>query len=119
MIKLAKHFYGVRFRPSLYRSFKQLAKTDGYTVTGAFERFMACCLDTKMIVFPDTQILNFKAETHVLLDWLEKGEYHYRTDNGEEHNIRGRLFWLLPRVADAALEGLIEEALKKSVPPKD
>ena len=50
-----------------------------------------------------------------MVDWLGKGKQFYRAEGGEEVNIKGQLLWLLPRVQDAALKGMIEEALKKSV----
>ena len=48
--------------------------------------------------------------------WLVgEGQRFYRSEGGVEVNIQGRLLWLLPKVQDAALKGMMEEALKKSV----
>jgi hypothetical protein len=44
-----------------------------------------------------------------------KGKQFYRAEGGEEVNIEGQLLRLLPRVQDAALKGMIEEELNKSV----
>jgi hypothetical protein len=44
---MAKKYVGFRFEPSLYGDFKKVAKTGGLTATGAFERFMTCCVDSQ------------------------------------------------------------------------
>jgi len=59
--------------------------------------------------------LDFEVEARVFVDWLEKGKHFFRTEDGEEVNVQGRLLWLLPRVQDAALKKHIEDALKNSV----
>ncbi|MCL4430634.1 MAG: hypothetical protein M1167_07765, partial [Chloroflexi bacterium] len=79
------------------------------------EKFMSLCVEINGIVFPDRKILDFEAEACVLTDWLAKGKHFYRTDTGEEVNVQGRLFWLLPKVHDNALRNDIEDVLKKSV----
>ena len=48
---MAKVYYGVRFEPSLYSSFKVVAGASGCTVTGAFERFMRSCVEAGSLVF--------------------------------------------------------------------
>jgi hypothetical protein len=112
---LAKHLYSIRFKPDLYGAFKKVAKTNGYTVTGAFEHFMNACVEANTLVFPDNRILDYEAEARILADWLNKGKTFYRTEDSTEVNILGRLIWLLPRVQDKALRDLIEKSLKKSV----
>lgn len=112
---MAKVYYGFRFDPSLYGSFKAVAGTGGCTVTGAFERFMRSCVEAKSLVFVEREVLDFEVEAHVLVDWLSKGKYLFRDQNGEEVNVQGRLLWLLPRVHDVILKREIEGALKRSV----
>ena len=112
---VSKVFKGFRFEPLLYASFKKIAGAGGCTVTGAFERFMSGCVDAGVLVFPDKGIGDFEVEARVFVDWLGKGKRFFRAEGGEEVNIQGRLLWLLPKVQDAALKVMIEEALKKSV----
>lgn len=42
---VAKVFRGFRFDPELYAGFRRLVSGGGCTVTGAFERFMSCCVE--------------------------------------------------------------------------
>ena len=112
---MGKPFKGFRFQPQLYAEFIKVARSGGYTVTGAFEKFMSGCVEVNALVFPDRKNLDFESEARVLADWLDKGKYFYRTDNGEEVNVQGRLLWLLPKVHDRALQKNIEDVLKKSV----
>ncbi len=93
---MAKHLYRLRFKPDSYVAFKKLAKTNGYTVTGAFEQFMSCCVEANMMVFPDRGVLDFETEARVLVDWLSKGQLFYRAEAGIEVNIRGRLLGYCP-----------------------
>jgi hypothetical protein len=112
---LGKPFKGFRFQPQLYADFMKIARSGGYTVTGAFEKFMSGYVEINALVFPDRKILDSEAEARVLADWLDKGKHFYRTDNGEEVNIQGRLLWLLPKINDSALKKDVEDVLKKSV----
>ncbi len=112
---MGKVFRGFRFEPALYEAFCRLAEREGLTATGAFERFMAGCVGVDTLVFPDRLVSDFEAEARVLVDWLGKGRYFYRTPEGTEINICGRLLTLLPKVADPPLKRSIEETLKNSV----
>jgi len=112
---LVKVFRGFRFDVELYAGFKRVACEGGCTVTGAFERFMSCCVEGGGLVFPEGGTAGFEAEARVLVDWLGKGRRFYRGEGGVEVNISGRLVWLLLRVRDAKLRGEIEVALKGSV----
>ena len=109
---------GFRFDPLLYESFSKIASAAGFTVTGAFEKFMVGCIEADALVFPEKRILDFEVEARVFVDWLRKGKYFYRCEDGSEQNIQGRLLWLLPRVQDAALKREIEDAMKGSVSSK-
>ncbi len=105
-----------RFDPQLYDQFKALASAGGYTVTGAFERFMQICVDGGALVFPERDVAGFEAEARVLLDWLVgKGKRFYRGEGNEEINVAGRLVSLLTKVRDSELRNRVEESLKKSV----
>ena len=115
---MGKQFKGFRFQPHLYVDFTKVALSGGYTVTGAFEKFMSGCVELDMLVFPDQKIWDLESEARVLADWLDKGKYFYRSDNGEEVNVQGRLLWLLPKIHDRVLQKEIEDALTKSVTTK-
>ena len=115
---MGKPYKGFRFQPQLYVDFKKVAFSGGYTVTAAFEKFMSGCVEVNALVFPDRKILDFESEAHILVDWLNKGKFFYRTDAGEEVNIQGRLLWLLLKVQDSVLKKNIEDTLKQSVPPQ-
>ena len=112
---MTKKLYSFRFNADQYASFKQLALAKSLTVTEAFERFISICIASDELIFPDPKLLDHKAEARVLINWLKKGKYLYRKENGEENNVQGRLFWLLIKVPDAALKREIEAVLKKSV----
>jgi hypothetical protein len=112
VVKVLKSF---KFDPRIYSSFKQLASGGGYTVTGAFERFMSGCVESGGLVFPEWGVEGFEVEARVLVDWLRKGKHFYRGDGGVEVNISGRLVWLLPKVHDSKLREAMEKALKGSV----
>ena len=117
--RMAKVFKGFRFDPLLYAGFKRLASKSGCTVTCAFERFMSCCVEGGVLVFPQKDTGAFEAEARVLVDWLGKGKRFYRGEGGEEVNISGRLIWLLSKVYDAGLRLRMEEVLKKAVSEKE
>lgn len=115
---MAKVYYGLRFDPMLYGEFKKVARAKDCTVTGAFERFMRGCVESKSLVFVEGNVLDFEVEARVLVNWLCKGKRFFRDQEGVEVNIPGRLLWLLPRVGDIVLKGEMEEALKGSVSEK-
>lgn len=113
---MPKAFRAFRFDPELYAGFKELVSKSGYTVTGALERFMACCVEGGVLAFPvGVGVGDVEAEVRILLDWLGKGEYWYRGEGGEEVSIQGRLLALLPKVHDVDLKKTVEEGLKRSV----
>lgn len=113
---MAKVFKGFRFDAELYGGFKEVAGAGGFTVTGAFERFMRGCVECGFLVFPDERLGDFEVEARVLADWLGKGKRFYRGEDGGEVNIQGRLFGLLSKVRDAELKAQVEKVLKASVP---
>ena len=112
MVKVLKSF---KFDPQIYGNFKQLASSGGYTVTGAFERFMSGCVEGEGLVFPERSVEGFEVEARVMVDWLRKGKRFYRGEGGVEVNISGRLVWLLSKVRDSELRGTMEKVLKESV----
>jgi hypothetical protein len=71
---LAKVFKAFRFDPQLYTSFKDLASKNGYTATGALEKFMADAVKFGL-VFPSSQNAAAEAEARVILAWLKEGKY--------------------------------------------
>jgi hypothetical protein len=109
---MPKVFKGFRFNSQLYLSFKELTLKNGYTVTGAFEKFMASAVEYGL-VFPSAKTENMEAEARVMLAWLKKDKYWVNLGSGEETSTRGRLLELLPKVEDAELRKEIEETLKK------
>jgi hypothetical protein len=116
---LGKVFYGFRFDPVLYGEFKRVTGVGGCTVTGAFERFMSNCVAADSLVFAEEGSGGFDAEARVLVDWLCKGKSFYRSVEGNEMNVQGRLLWLLPKVHDSVLRKEVEDTLKQSVPKKE
>jgi hypothetical protein len=112
---MGRVFRGFRFDGELYDGFGRLVGEAGVTLTAAFERFMRVCVEADALVFPDVGGAGFEAEARVLADWLGKGKRFYRGAGGEEVNVAGRLVWLLGRVRDAELIGLVERRLKESV----
>jgi hypothetical protein len=93
-------------------AFKDLASKNGYTVTGALERFMADAVEFGL-VFPSAKDEAAEAEARVMLSWLKEGKYWVNLGGKEETSTRGRLLQLLPKVEDAELRVEIEENLKK------
>jgi hypothetical protein len=91
---LPKVFKAFRFGPQLYLNFKELAGKNGYTVTGALEKFMADAVRFGF-VFPTAKNAATEAEA----------------------STRGRLLQLLPKVEDADLRMDSEETLKKMSSP--
>ncbi len=104
-----------RFDLKIYEDFGRLASEGGCSVTEALERFMDCCVQSGVLVFPEGKVEDFEVEARILVDWLGKGRRTFRGQGGEEVVVSGRLLWLLPRVRDTALRGMMEEQLKKSV----
>lgn len=111
---MGKVYMGFRFGRELYAGFKRLTGAAGFTVTGAFERFMESCIESGVLVFPEVGVEGFEAEARVLIDWLRKGKRFYRVEGGVEVNIPGRLLCLLSKVRDSALRREMEEELKRS-----
>ena len=112
MPKTSKLF---RFNSELYGQFKDLVSKSGYTLTGAFEKFMSSCVENGVLSFPRSVVAegDVEAEARVMLAWLKKGQHWYSPESGEEEfSVEGRLLQLLPRVRDQALKERIEESLK-------
>ncbi len=110
MAKVLKSF---KFKPQVYESFKQLASKNGYTVTGAFEKFMESAIDHGLVFPSAVKKENVEAEARIMLAWLKEGKYWVNLGGGEETSTRGRLLQLLPNVENADLRLDIEETLKK------
>jgi len=117
--RLAKIFRGFRFETQLYSDFQSVASAAGLTATCAFDRFMNACVERKLLVFPEMSVEGFEAEARVLVDWLSKGKRFYRSENGTEVNISGRLVDLLLKVHDSKLRVEMEDALKSSVSKRE
>lgn len=110
---MAKKIKAFRFHPDVYMRFRELASTGGYTVTGAFEKFMRTCIECEQLVFPEPiKAEDAEAEARIMLAWLRKDRYRY-SFRGQEVSVAGRLLQLLPKVHDASLKMEIEEELKK------
>jgi hypothetical protein len=109
---LPKVFKAFRFDPQLYTSFKDLASKNGYTATGALEKFMADAVKFGL-AFPSAKNAAAEAEARVMLSWLKEGKYWVNLGGKEETSTRGRLLQLLPKVENAELRVEIEENLKK------
>ncbi|MGA3191281.1 MAG: hypothetical protein ABSD73_02060 [Candidatus Bathyarchaeia archaeon] len=111
---MPKEFKAFRFNSQLYASFKELASKNGYTVTGALEKFMSSAVEHGL-VFPSTaQLEDVEREARIMLTWLRKGDNWVNLDGKEETSTKGRLLALLTKVKDAALKTQITEALEKS-----
>jgi hypothetical protein len=103
---------GFRFNPQIYEDFKDLASKNGYTATGALEKFMADAVKFGL-VFPSAKNAAAEAEARVMLSWLKEGKYWVNLGGKEETSTRGRLLQLLPKVENADLKKDIEETLRK------
>jgi hypothetical protein len=90
----------------------ELAFQNGYTVTGALEKFMSTSI-AYGLVFPAAKTGDVEAEARIMLAWLRQGEFWVDLDGKEETSVRGRLLRLLPSIADAKLKADVEEELKK------
>jgi hypothetical protein len=110
---MPKAFKAFRFNPQLYASFKELVSKNGYTVTGALERFMSCAVQFGLVFPSASQLEDVEAEARIMLTWLKKGDYWVSLGGGEETSTKGRLLQLLPKVQNADLKTEIEETLKK------
>ena len=104
---------GFRFNPQLYDAFSELAAKNGYTVTGAFEKFMASAVEFGLTFPSAAKTERLDAEARVMLVWLKKDKYWVNLGGKEETSTRGRLLELLPRIEDAKLREEIEETLKE------
>ena len=110
---MPKTFKAFRFNPELYENFKELASGSGYTVTGALEKFMSCCVENGVLAFPVSgRAEDCEAEARVMLDWLRKSDHWYALAGEEELSVPGRLLTLLPQVHDTNLKKEIEEELR-------
>lgn len=111
MPKMLKAF---RFNPELYQKFKALASENGYTVTGAFEKFMSSALEYGLN-FPTANKTCEDAETEarVLLTLLKKNKYWVRQDEKKNISVTGRLLQLLPNIKETNLRQDIEQTLKE------
>ena len=64
------------FSPELCLRFKQLVLDGGYTMTGAFEKFMGICVLHEALVFPEPgRVEDLEAEARIMLTWLGKRDY--------------------------------------------
>jgi hypothetical protein len=43
---------------------------------------MAGCVQADTLVFADRRVMDYEAEARVLVDWLGKGKYLYRSEEG-------------------------------------
>jgi hypothetical protein len=109
---MPKAFKSFRFNPQLYMGFKELAGKNGYTVTGALEKFMACAVDYGLVFPCAAKTEAVEAEARIMLVWLKQGKYWVNLGTGEETSTRGRLLQLLPTVEKVELIVEIEETLK-------
>ena len=111
---MPKAFKAFRFNPQLYASFKELASKNGYTVTGALEKFMSCAVQYGLVFPSAAKNEDVEAEARIMLAWLKKGDYWVSLGGEEETSTRGRLLELLPKVKDSTLKMQVAEALEKS-----
>ncbi len=102
-----------RFDLQVYSDFKTLASKNGYTVTAAFEKFMADAVKYGL-TFPSAKNEAKAAEARIMLAWLKDGKYWVNLGGKEETSTRGRLLELLPTIEDMYLRKDVEETLKKT-----
>lgn len=108
---MGKPLRAFRFPVDVYSSFKKVAGKNGYTVTGAFTRFMMLCVDWDMLVFPEKPGgEGLKSEVKVLLNWIENNRFWYNSASGKALSVEGRLLQLLSKVEDKSLLIKIERA---------
>lgn len=108
-----KKLKGFRFNAQVYENFKLLAAKSGYTVTGAFEKFMSSSVEFGLSFPSPAKVENVESEARIMLAWLKEGRYWVNLGGGAETSTRGRLLLLLPNILDANLRMDIEETLKK------
>ena len=109
MPKIDKSF---RFNPQVYAAFKELASKNGYTATGALEKFMADAVKYGL-PFPSSKNDADEIEARVMLAWLKEGKYWVNLGGKAETSTRGRLPELLSKVEDVELRLDIAETLKQ------
>lgn len=118
MVCMGKVFRSFRFDGELYKKFGAVCKADNFTATGALERFMQSCVEAQAIVFGEGSLASYETEARILIDWLNKDKYFYRSKDGEEVSIQGRLLWLLGKIKNPELNQ-VENSLKRSVTAKE
>ena len=109
---MARAFRSFRFNPQVYADFKELTSKNGYTVTGALEKFMSTSVEFGL-EFPSAKTEDAEREARIMLTWLKQKQYWYRINEKEQGTTTGRLLQLLPKIANADLRVEIEETLKK------
>jgi len=80
---------GFRLNPQLYGAFKESAAKNGYTVTGAFEKFMASAVEFGLSFPSAVKTEHMEAEARVMLVWLKKNKYWVNLGGKEETSTRG------------------------------
>jgi hypothetical protein len=113
---LVKVYRSYRFDPQLYAAFKKITQANNSTITDAFQTFMRSCVEANKLAYAEKP--QFEIEASVLSDWLTKGKRFYRDETGNEINVQGRLFSLLPKIHDNVFKKEIESCLKNSVTGK-
>jgi len=104
-----------RLNPELYERFKSLVGVSGYTVTGALEKFMGCCVENGALQFPGRAAdeEGLEAEARIMLALMAQRRYWYHLRSEEENlSVEGRLLQLLQKISDSTLKKQIEETLK-------
>ena len=110
---MAKAFKAFRFPPELYSRFKTLSSNSGYTVTGAFEKFMTLCVENGSLVFPEAgKVEDVEIQARVLLSWLKGGKTWFER-GGKDVSVSTALLDLLPQIRDKALKVEVEKTLKE------
>ena len=111
---MGKPLKAFRFPPDVYSSFKKVVSKSGYTVTGAFTRFMTLCIDWDELVFPEkTGVEGLEAKARVLLDWYKRGSFWIAFETGKNLSVENQLLELLSKVEDKNLRDEIERTMKK------
>ena len=96
---MAKVFRAFRFDPQLYMSFKDLASKNGYTATGALEKFMADAVKFGL-VFHLRKMKPLRPKRVLCCLGSKMASYWVNLGGKEETSTRGRLLQLLPKVED-------------------
>ncbi len=108
MPKIDKSF---RFNPQTYANFKELAAKNGYTATGALEKFMADAVKFGL-AFPSGKNAAVEAEARVMLAWLKEGKYGVNLA-AKKKQAQEDAYSSPPKIEDTQLREDIEETLKK------